>query len=38
MLRQAAADAVRKWKYRPAMLDDKPVPSTDTITLSFKVH
>jgi protein TonB len=38
MLRQSAADAVRKWKYRPAMLDDKPVPSTDTITLSFKVH
>jgi TonB family protein len=38
MLRQSAADAVRKWKYRPAMLDDKPVASTDTVTLSFKVH
>jgi TonB family protein len=38
MLRESAAAAVRKWKYRPAMLDDKPVPSTDTVTLSFKVH
>jgi protein TonB len=38
MLRESAAAAVRKWKYQPAMLDDKPVPSTDTVTLSFKVR
>jgi TonB family protein len=38
MLRESAAAAVRRWKYQPATLDDKPVPSTDTVTLSFKVH
>jgi protein TonB len=35
MLRVAAIEALRRWKYQPAMLDDKPVPSQMTIRMRF---
>lgn len=35
MLRQAAIDAVRRWKYEPALLDGKPVPSEMTVRIRF---
>lgn len=36
MLRQAAAAALREWKYQPATLDGKPVPVQITVTLNFR--
>lgn len=38
MLRQAALDAVRRWKYAPATLGDKPVNSVDNVRVDFKFH
>lgn len=35
MLRQAAIDAVRRWKYEPALLDGKPVPTEMTVRIRF---
>lgn len=35
VLRQAAVDAVRRWKYRPAMLNGDPVAVDITVTLAF---
>jgi TonB family protein len=35
LLRAAALDAVRKWKYQPATLGDKPVASTETVKIDF---
>jgi TonB family protein len=35
VLRQAAVDAVRRWKYRPAMLNGDPVAVDVTVTLAF---
>jgi periplasmic protein TonB len=35
VLRQAAVDAVRHWKYRPAMLNGEPVAVDITVTMSF---
>jgi TonB family protein len=37
MLRTAALDAVRRWKYEPATLGDKPVPSTQTVKVDFRL-
>jgi len=37
LLREAAEDAVRKWKYSPAMVDEKPAPSQITVGVAFKL-
>jgi periplasmic protein TonB len=38
LLHQAAMDAVRQWRYQPAMLDDKPVAMHLTVTVQFRVR
>jgi protein TonB len=38
LLHQAAMEALRQWKYRPATLDGKPVPMHLTITLRFRLQ
>jgi protein TonB len=35
MLREAALDAVRRWKYQPASLDGSPVAVHMTVTIQF---
>jgi periplasmic protein TonB len=35
MLRQAALDALRRWKYEPSILDGQPVPVKMTVTIRF---
>jgi len=35
LLEQAAMDALKQWKYEPAMLDGKPVPMHLTVTIQF---
>ncbi len=35
MLRTAAIEALRRWKYQPAMLDNKPVATQMTIRMRF---
>jgi TonB family protein len=37
LLRQAAMDALRNWKYQPAMLDGKPVAMQTTVTVQFRM-
>jgi len=37
LLQQAAMDALKQWKYRPAMLDGKPVSMHLTVTLQFRL-
>jgi TonB family protein len=36
MLRQAAVDALRRWKYQPATLNGSPVAVDITVTMSFR--
>ena len=36
LLHQASMDALRQWKYQPAMLDGKPVSMHLTVTLQFR--
>lgn len=38
ILRPAAVDAVRRWKYQPATLGDKPVASTEVVKVQFKLR
>jgi protein TonB len=38
LLHQAAMDALRQWKYQPAMLDGKPVPMHLTVTVQFRLQ
>ena len=38
LLHQAAMDALRQWKYQPAMLDGKPVPMHLTVTIQFRLQ
>ena len=38
LLHQAAMDALRQWKYRPAALDGKAVPMHLTVTLQFRLQ
>jgi len=38
LLRQAAMDAVRQWKYQPAALDGKPVSMHLTVTVQFRIQ
>jgi len=35
MLRQAALDALRQWKYEPSQLNGEPVPVQVTVTIKF---
>jgi TonB family protein len=37
VLAQAAIGAVRRWRYRPALLNGKPVRSTTNVMLTFKL-
>jgi TonB family protein len=38
LLRQAAVDAVKQWKYQPALLDGKATTSQVTVTLQFRAQ
>ena len=38
LLHQAAMDALRQWRYQPAMLDGKPVPMHLTVTVQFRLQ
>ena len=38
LLRQAALEAVKKWKYSPALLDGKPTSSQITVDLNFRLN
>jgi len=38
LLRQAAMDALRQWKYQPATLGGKAVPMHLTVTLQFRLQ
>jgi TonB family protein len=38
LLHQAAMDALRQWKYKPATLDGKPVPMHLTVTIQFRLQ
>jgi protein TonB len=38
VLRQSALNAVKKWKYRPVLVDGKPAKVTTTITASFRLR
>jgi protein TonB len=35
MLRQAALDAVKAWRYRPYLLDGEPVEVETTVSVTF---
>lgn len=37
VLRTAALDAVKRWKYEPATLGGKPVSSTETVKVDFRL-
>ena len=36
VLARAAVDAVKQWRYRPYMLNGKPIAMQEQITVSFK--
>jgi TonB family protein len=38
LLHQAAMDALKQWKYQPAMLDGKPVSMHLTVTIQFRLQ
>lgn len=38
ILRAAALDAVKRWRYQPATLGDKPVMSTEVVKVQFKLR
>jgi len=38
LLHQAAMDALRQWKYQPALLDGKPVAMHLTVTIRFRLQ
>jgi TonB family protein len=38
LLHQAAMDALRLWKYQPALLDGRPVPMHLTVTIQFRMQ
>jgi protein TonB len=38
LLNQAAVDAVKQWKYRPATLNSEPVDVVTTITVTFTLQ
>ncbi len=38
LLREAAVDAVKKWKYSPGLVDGKPAPSQATVRVEFRLN
>jgi TonB family protein len=38
LLRSAAANAVRQWKYSPAMLDGKAISTQYVVTVRFRLN
>jgi protein TonB len=38
MLRAAAVEAVEQWRYRPTLLNGKPVEILTTITVNFTMN
>jgi protein TonB len=38
LLRQAAEDAVKQWKYSPGLVDGKPAPSQVTLSVDFRLN
>ncbi len=38
LLQQAAMDALKQWKYQPAMLDGKAVPMHLSVTIQFHLQ
>ncbi len=38
LLRQAAIDSVKQWKYSPGLQDGKPAPSQVTVSVDFKLN
>jgi protein TonB len=38
LLRQAAVDSVRQWKYAPGATDGKPSPSQVTVNITFRMN
>jgi protein TonB len=38
LLRSAAVDALRQWRFRPYLIDGHPAPVFTTITLQFPPH
>ena len=38
LLRQAALESVRRWKYSPALADGKPVATQVLVNVDFKLH
>jgi periplasmic protein TonB len=38
LLDQAAVEAVRKWRFTPAFLNDEPVPVVMTVTVDFTLQ
>ena len=38
LLRQAAEEAVRQWKYSPGLVDGKPAPSQVIVGVEFRLH
>jgi protein TonB len=38
LLHQAAMDALKQWKYRPATLDGKPTQMHLTVTVQFRLQ
>ncbi len=38
LLRSAAMDAVRQWKYSPALLDGKPIATQYAVTVRFRLN
>jgi protein TonB len=38
LLREAAVDSVKQWKYSPALVDGKPAASLVTVNVEFKLN
>ena len=38
LLREAALDSLRTWRYRPGYLNEKPVPTKTSITVNFRLR
>lgn len=38
LLRQAAVDSVKQWRYSPGLIDGKPAPSQVTVSVEFQLH
>jgi TonB family protein len=38
LLRQAAVDSVKQWKYSPGLIDGKPAPSQVTVSVEFRMN